>query len=440
MFVSINRLTGCFSTPISRMLAQSPMRFVNTKINSEKVLIVLGGRGNIGNAIANEGVLRGYDVKITSRQNYNNQGNIQLLHTPLNDISNKKMWKQLAEQHLKSYREILVVNTIGGSISDSNIDMHTLNCDIPITAMEAIHEVVKYHGIQKSHFVHLSSVAAASGPEAEYGITKKCSEEQLVKSKINVTILRLCYVVKPWIKSSIDFHYKNFHQLSVEEMAILPVSILLGDYKKPNEVFLSIIAIEDLVKGIFNLTKYVPKKQLINANNGQLLTQEEFFKFFTDLYGRKFRPIYIPTAHAMTLAKHHEFGHLTPYTIEYCEKTFTIAGIIHESESFVKIVGGNLKDLPQIYDLKSDQELIIPAPPVIKLTCHILKNLWQKSDCRLETFIAVKEIVISCLKQLTSRTQIQNENPNDTYLKKVSWKIVSPSTFNKYVDNNRKTG
>lgn len=431
MFVSINRLTGCFSTPISRMLAHSPMRFVNTKVSSEKVLIVLGGRGNIGNAIANGGVLRGYDVKITSRNQYPNpnHGKIQCLHTPLKDISNKKMWKQLAEQHLKSYREILVVNTIGGSISDSNIDIHTLNCGIPITAMEAIHDVVKYYGIQKSHFVHLSSVAAASSPEAEYGITKKCSEEQIANSKMKVTILRLCYVVKPWIKSSIDFHYKNFHQLSVEEMAILPVSILLGDYKKPNEVFLSIIAIEDLVKGIFNLTKYVPKKQLINANNGQLLTQEEFFKFFTDLYGRKFRPIYIPTAHAMTLAKYHEFGHLTPYTIEYCEKTFTIAGIIHESETFVKIVGGNLKNLSQIYDLKSNEELIIPAPPVIKLTCHILKNLWQKSDCRLETFIAIKEIVISCLKQLISRTRIQN-----------SWKIVSPSTFNRYVDNNRKKG
>lgn len=262
--------------------------------------------------------------------------------------------------------------------------MYALNCQIPLAALHGFHKTAKKLNIQPAHFVHLSTVAAA-GLSAEYGATKKAMEEHLETSNIDATILRLGYVIKPWIKDSIDFYYKNFHQLSIEEMALLPLALLLGEPKSANSVILSVIAIEDLVKGIFNLAHSPPKKQKIDATNGDLLTQEEFFKFFTDLYGKPFRPLYIPTYAAMALAKHHEFGHLTPYTIEYCEKK----GIIQDGSAFKKLVGDKVKKLNEIYALKPSQSLIIPRPPLTSLAWHIAKNLWKKPESRNATASAM---------------------------------------------------
>lgn len=354
---------------------------------SRKLFIILGG-GNISHSVAIAAIKSGYNVVVTTRASQpKDYACIKYVPMPTSMFNEtfgvgfnaESFWKHFTEIYSENHQDITIVNTIGTPISDDGCTLQEINCEIPFAIMKTIHEKAQTMG-KTVKTIHLSSGATIL--ESAYGATKKAMEKRLLDSSMNVTILRPMYVVKPWTWNTNTFYYKGFHRLSVEEMSALPLSLMLGDPKKTHQTTLSVIGIDDLVEGIMKIADKLSGPVTIDAINDEILSQEQLMQFHCDLIGKKYRPMYLSTNAAMFFAKNHEFGHLTPYTIEYCEKSIPSQC----SAAFEKILGRKLKTLYEIYQGYPHQsELMLPKSCFPALTKHIIGNMWRKPEIRAET-------------------------------------------------------
>lgn len=399
----------------------------------ESLLIL--GNSNVGWGIAQEGIKRGYRVLITTRRNldtFAKNKNIEYINTPERFLTNQNYWKDIARFHFKKGERLLVVNTIGGSIPSSNGTIEDLNINIPLAAIKGITDGVNNGtSLDKYNVIHLSTMAA--GLKAPYGKTKREVELRLLELPLShLTIFRMGYAVEALIGNTMTQTYKSHHRLSLEEMTLLPIQFLIGGPSQYNKVLVPLVSIDDVATAIFNVFNRPVQGKIIDAVNRENITQEQFCRFHTDLLGKKFRPIYIPIESANKLVKHHTFGHLVSYAIEYCAMEHNIR---LDPEEFAKLVGKPLKTLSEMYTLLPHQELIIPRPPLVEFAIYIIRNLWNKPESLLDTFKAMIIMAKSLLRDKNTflLQPIQNPAPKTGY----RWKSVSEENFNSISESNR---
>lgn len=417
--------------------AQIFKRFFTSEAQS--TLIILGN-SNIGTRIAREGVKRGHRVIVTSRTEHlevSSSQKIKFLHTPLQQhltgttIKERSYWHDLMYYHVPKNGRLFVVNTIGGSEETPQVSLEDVNVHIPLAAINGINDALqskKFCG--QSHVVHLSTAAAGADLQAPYGKTKKKMEEYLMQLSLShLTIFRMGYVAEAFIKDEVTQTFKKQHQLSAEELALMPYSFLIGDKIHYNKVMMPIVAIEDVVLATFNAFKLPPHNFIIDAVNQERYTQEQFFSFFSHLLGKTFRPIYMPIDAATKLVKHVDFGHFKSYAVEYCAKEKLK---FPSHLNFGLLVGKPLKTLSEMYQLQPGQELVIPRPPWAQFVAHVFKTLWNKPESRRDTFEAINSI----LGSLISRG-FPASIPKPVSQKNYRWTALSEKEFNKHAEENR---
>lgn len=137
----------------------------------------------------------------------------------------------------------------------------------------------------------------------------------------------------------------------------------------------------------------------------------------------------------MTLAEYHTFGHLVPYTVDWCKKN----GCRQDGTEFWEILGYDPASLKEIYSLNKNkdyrQELIIPRPPILSLITHICRNLWSNSNYLTLTIKAILIILRSLFQQLLSNKTADHLNVKSK--KQYLWKSVSEKNFSKRSLKNR---
>lgn len=391
-------------------------------------LLILGN-SNVGWGIAQKGLELNYRVMITTRQKLDTfvkPKHIEYIHTPEEKIKDRQYWHDLTLKHVGKEKRLFVVNTIGGSIPSGKSTIEDLNINIPLAAIKGIWECV--NDVKVVQF----STMAAAGLKAPYGATKREAEKQLMELPLNhLTIFRMGYVAEALIGNTVTHTYKNHHRLSLEEMTLLPFQFLIADPVHYNKVLVPIVSIADVSAAIFKAFNNPPQAKIIDAVNREIITQEQFSRFMTDLLGKKFRPYYIPVEAAAKLAQHHTFGHLVDYAIEYCAKEQHIQ---LNPEEFEKLVGRPLQTLRQMYRLKSDQKLIIPRPPVAAFSSHLLRNLWNKRESRLDTLRAIVMMAKSLHNRKKPFQPLDCPAPKAGY----PWKTLSEEKFNQNSERNRR--
>lgn len=379
------------------------------------------GNSNIGFRIAHESIRRGWGVTVTSRTPNLRHSKIEYVHTPEHLMTNVAYWKNLAARHIQE--PSIIVNTNGGSIHDKGGSLRDLNVTIPVASMKGINEHLRTTKLVNHCFVQLSTIAA-NGIEAEYGKTKREAEIALMNLPIpHITIFRVGDVIAPkFIDNATDI-IKAQHQFSAEELALLPITFLIGD--QPNRVLVPSIHVDDLAKGVCNVFHFPNGKRMMNAVNSEVLTQEEYFKFFRDLYGKSYRPFYIPIDAAKRLVKHYPIGHFAPYAIEFCEKESQVS----DNREFQKLIGTRLRTLSESYKLNPDQKLLAPLPTIGTYALSAMRKLFQSSQARTDTFHALKLMARSCFK-------IKGK-PLARLTDKVDYRILSEKKFNAHAQKNR---
>lgn len=246
-------------------------RFIRSISTQDTILIL--GNGNIAHRIATKGVEFGKNVIVTIRNLPNNLKNsdIKYIQTEQSCMKDPMYWKFIAKMSLQDCLQLTVINTIGGSISDQNTSIDDLNCNIPLPACQGISAAIREIKITSFKIIQLST-AAAVNMATSYGKTKREAELALMSLLTeDLTILRMGYVVEPMIKNYRTQTYKALHRLSIEEIAILQISFLIGK-ENYNRVEVCIVSINDLVNGIYKIIEEKEYKSsgIIDVCNGQV--------------------------------------------------------------------------------------------------------------------------------------------------------------------------
>lgn len=415
--------------------ATQSLRHTSTKSTSSELAVLILGNSNIGNYIAEKSVKEGYKVLVTTRSpvDDNKQQLIKYIHTPVAAQKTHYFWQYLAEEHLRNDKKILVINTIGGSVAAPGQTMEDLNVHIPSAAIDGIIRGIEKKLQRDYSIVHLSTSAAES-LEAPYGKTKRKGEKVLMSiPNDRLTIFRMSYVAEALFKDQVTQTYKDQHRLSAEEFALLPFTPLIGNPWDHKRVIIQPVAMDDVATAAYNTLKLPKGQRIIDAVGHEEVTQEQFFKFYTDLLGKRFRPLYIPIEVGEIMAKQHPFGHCTPYAVEFCAENREGK----DATEFEKLVGQPLKTLDDLYQTQSAKEfeLAIPRPPVLDFMSVVLKNLWKSPASILETAKAMRLLGSSLLFN-TKKPPLEitsNTKPLATY----TVVTMSENEFNRNSLNNR---
>jgi nucleoside-diphosphate-sugar epimerase len=415
-----------------------PKNFFSTHSDPSKLAVLILGNSNIGYHIARKGVERGHKVIVTTRSEVE-QGKekpIEYIHTPVKKQFDSSFWRDLVKKHIPNDSHLLVVNTIGGSVAAPNQTIEDLNTHIPLAAVEGVIEEAQSSFRHNYNVVQLST-SAAGELEAPYGKTKRETERLLKELPIpNLTIFRMSYVAEALFKDTVTQTYKDQHRLSAEEFALLPFTPLIGnpwDYKR---VILQPVAMEDVATAAYNTVNLPRGNRVIDAVSDEEMTQEEFFKFYTDLIGKKFRPLFIPVEAADIMATHHPFGHCISYAVEFCAEDRSG----HSHEAFEKLVGKPLKTLSEVYQTKSDKKftLTIPRPPLVAFGSQVFQNIWRNPRSLIPIARATGIMGQSML--WNKEKPVLSLSETSTQTAKYDWVSMSEEDFNQHSETNRICG
>jgi len=403
---------------------------INIQQSRTKRKVVVLGDSNIGFRIAQGGVERGHPVIITTRKREEDLPRIkgmEFVHTPRHELVNHSFWKRFAYDHIHEGEDLLLVNSIGGSIPSEGTTIKDLNVTIPITAICAITEFVnELRGSKQLDVVQLSSIVAGR-VDAPYAREKRSTEALLSTLPIErVTMLRAGHVVERLVDREATQILKAQHRLFAEQMALLPLFPMIGEADK---VKMQTVSIDDIVTAVYNSCTLSPGTRIIDAVSREVLTQQEFFQFFSTLLGKKFNPISIPVEIAEKIVEHHAYGHFVPYVVKYCK----MHGIVADHQSFEKLLGKQAKTLKDDYALTSDQKLLIPRPSIPSYGMRVMQNLWKNPSSRQDTWEAVKTLAPSLLSIL--RPTAEHEGKME--IKPVQYKTTSEKNFNQNSLRNR---
>jgi uncharacterized protein YbjT (DUF2867 family) len=381
--------------PILRQMTTSTDQTRKKLVNPDgKPTVLVLGHGNLGNKVAEEAARQGHRVLITSRTKKSIQlsKNVSIVNTPESTTKDQKFWRDLIGQNIQEKGRLLVVNGIGGTHPRPGETLHDLNVKTMVSSLSGIADGVKQNkSISDLHVVHYSSIAADYS-DHEYGQVKKEAEERAMSLGIdNLTALRVGYAVEPLIQGEHTNVIQNQHYYGPEQAVQLPCVPLIGDKQNRNRVMLQPVAMDDVAKATLNAA-HTTGKHVIDAVGPELLTQEQFFHFFSDLLGKEFKPFYIPIETARLLAKHFSLGHFAPFAVEYCARN----GIVLSPDKFEALVGDRLQTLADMY-AGSDKPLEFSRPPLVKHAKQIVSTLSSSAEARKDTGKVIKTILTDCL-------------------------------------------
>lgn len=373
--------TVSISSTQNKTLVSVPSIPVKTTppIQPKKKFFVLGASGQLGMATGVKAVQEGYHVYGTSRntKGFTQTERFRMLQTPQEEIHDYKFWKDLFICHLERGEEVTVVNTIGGAHAPEGKKLRDINVTPVVAAAQGLDLAAR--GMQlRVRWIHDSSIAA-SLLEDEYGDTKRESEEELAKIVPSLTVMRVGYAFNSLKKESFMISKIDMeHGWGPEQMAGLPFQFL---FEHGNHM-IQPVYVGDIIDAKFN-APFDEGCRIIHAVGQEVFTTDQFFKFFRDLSGKRYRPIYISYKVAQTLARLVPHGHFAPYAVEYCQK-MDQEGKALCSAPFAELLGRPTTTMAQAYSVEEGGTLLFAAPPIGKHLRIIGTKVYTEPGCVVE--------------------------------------------------------
>lgn len=359
---------------------------VSSIIAPKTKVIVLGGTSHLAGSIVHRALELGYSVIGTSRavdfKGLKPSGNLDLVHIPADRVTDVATWKKFAESKIFFGDRVLVVNAMGGANCEALETLETKNIDPVVAALEGIQSVAKVRALEKFHFLNLSSLAAEICSESGYGKAKKeCDSILLEKGPEDMTILRVSYAVNPPARGGGTNSVSDEHWYSVDQLATLPFQIVLGDKDVPMQP----VALSDIADVACN-SLFFKGKETVYAVGPQIVSQMYFAKFFANVLGKKFNPLFVDSKVGALLAKHFSKGHFSSYAIEAINK----GGIVRDPGPFELRKGSPLLTLEDQYKIKDGEEISIVALPIIAHLRESIKKVFTNPEVARDTFSATR--------------------------------------------------
>lgn len=397
------------SPPLSSHRAEIPKGTL--KKDSEKITyIVLGATSNIGKEAVIHALKQGHTVVGTSRRPYQKgflpemeeTGQFTLALTPGDQVANAQFWKELFDTHLPSHQEkAVIISTIGGAHAEQGTDLHYLNVTIPDAIISGLEQSEKGQN-PSLVFHHCSSIA---GPLSigEYGRTKQVSTERMLSSPLNTRIFNIGYVIENTYDPDQE---KSYHAYTVEQVAAqLPFHPVFGP-----ETPVQPVAMDDVVDALCTYTADLGRRE-IHVVGPEALKLKEMYQFYTERYGKEFRPVEIDLRAAALWAKHHPKGHYAPYAVDYCLKFQNGEEVTFSPEGLEELLGRPLKRLEDMYGEEWNPQGM-PRLPIKEHAKEAVHKMVTDSE-------ALKDSVKGALLQLN--LWMRGANPNQKEIPPYFW-------------------
>lgn len=365
-----------------------------------KKVVVLGVTGQLGNAAALKGIEKGYEVYGTSRRTVGLKKTSRFIpiETPKEELTSRVFWKEKVFEEVicSETEEITVINTIGGAHPPEGQTLFDLNVGAPVAAAQGL-DLALQGKKTKVRFVQCSSIAA-SLLDDEYGESKRTADRELAKYTPAFTSLRVGYAFNELKMSEFSVKYIDMeHAWGPEQMAGLPVQILFEHGDHPIQP----VFVGDLVHGAYN-APFAEGAYIVDAVGEEVLTTDGFFKFFTDLSGKPYRPIYISYKVAREMAKHFPHGHFAPYAIEYCER-MDKGGKPLCALPFTQLLERPTTRMEEVYKPQEGEKFVFAAPPLAKHTQVVAQKVMQQPGAIIPLAKGATSIAGSIIAQTAGR-------------------------------------
>jgi len=362
--------------------------FEKTPNTAKKTLVITGGSAQMGPGFIKEGQNRGYEVVSCSRRipAPENQGSVNWVNIKGSEITSERFWVNLFQTHCSKSDKIAVVNTIGASVAPIGQTLEEVNEKIVSAVLGALNKLHCLTG-QDVAIAHISSICATLFPtdaysqrsfypqSIAYASGRQRADDEIDKSGIPATIVCPGFVFTyPRSGKIID----TGHHYSPEQLASMFIHLIAGSGKQ----ILQPVYMHDIIVAVFNGLA-TGKNHLVNAVGPDVFTQEEMLKFFVELVGGRFKPIYIPLDLALIIAKYAPKGRLAPYAIDMlrhlelpkhntplCEKEFK------------NLVGKPLTSMRGLYSNLERSTIVLPKPPILEHVNEILGIIWSNLEAR----------------------------------------------------------
>ncbi len=347
-------------------------------------VIVLGATSHIAGGVVLEALRRGCDVTGTSRRpdfkGLKPSTNLDLVVIPKDKVTDVATWKKFAAGVIKSGDDVLVVNAMGGAHPEEGLTLEDLNIHPVVAALEGIQTVAKIKGVERFHFLQFSSASTEVCADP-YGDTKRKANKTILEmGPADTTILSVGYALSAPVRDGGKLLISNEHDYSPDQLAYMPLQIILGDGNVPIQP----VALSDIAEVACNSLDY-RGKETIFAVGPEIVTQTDLVKFFCTLMGRDFNPIDLPLDVATLIVKHFAKGHFAPYAVEAVSK----GGIILPHGPFEARKGSSLLKLKDIYPVREGDEFVTVAPPIKAHLREVVRKIATDPGAARDSLLAI---------------------------------------------------
>jgi nucleoside-diphosphate-sugar epimerase len=259
--------------------------------------------------------------------------------------------------------QVLFVNAIGGAHPKGSATLEDLNKKPALDFANAVRSISKEKSL-KPIFVQLSSITASLPQRDRYACVKREVDNYLLTDfkDINPICIRVGFAVQQLLNIHDPSMHPEEHAYAPSELAVLPMQpiVIHGQQK------IQPVTTEDVIDSILNLPNKIEylnerKINIINAVGPKAITQEDFFRFFHDLYHgseKPFKAFYISKEDFGILCNAFPMGHLASYAAEYLNSDHPT--LCHKE--FQQLTGRELKSIEEFYKVANNDLLIFPTP------------------------------------------------------------------------------
>ena len=384
----IGRMVGSHGIPASHsteVLHQTNLEkkvetsYSKTVLNDKPptTLLVLGGTSQMGLPIIKKALTEGYSVLACSRGVPKEaKGGVQWLQVKEDQLGQVKFWKETFSKNIPEGNEVVLINTIGAAVAPKGQTLEDVNAKPIMAATQALMQDENHSRKAIGHFSTIAASFYPSDPEKQKMFCKQAKaycrgrqevDEFLRKSGLPVTIVRPGYMFSDPNASKT---LVTKHPYSPEQFANMSFHPVLGSGKQIQQP----VYVGDVIDAVMNGVKK-DEVNVVDAVGPDTMTQEEMFKFFTDLSGQPFKPVYIPYELGQVIANYFPKGRLAPYSVGMFKHLENEGKEPLCKKKFEALVGKPLTSMQDLYQNLGSETLAFSKPPIAEHVKEILKGI-----------------------------------------------------------------
>lgn len=351
--------------------------------------VVINGVGNLGRQVAIQALKQGAKVigvvrnPQTANELTNHGMNIEVASEA--QMQDRTFWQKFFETKTAG-ENVSVIQTVGLATASTPEKLANANINTPVAMAKGLEAA--QNSLHSSRFIQFSTLAADMVPNSGYGATKLEAEKQLQQTNLNnLLLLRIGYAV-PALEEGNDYEgIDEKHAYAPWQFSALPSAVRIHPIVGSGTQLLQPLHSDEIAKAALN---FETGHTTVTGVGSSIVSQKDFARFYADLAGVSFHPMYLPYDVAKPLSHHFEEGHLAEYAVDAC-KLLETETFIYSPDGFAKLLGRKPKSLNEIYETKNNKPIIYTQPPIIEHGTKILKTLYSNPKARADLYHIMRD-------------------------------------------------